>query len=362
MGRPWARDTLAPVQSPAPVPLSVLVVTWNCRTAVTQTLAALATQLQPGDQLVVVDNASTDGTADAVADVVPGATVLRNAENVGFAPACNQAAEAARGDLLLLLNPDATPAPGLCDAIRRPFGDGRGWAAWMGLVTAGGGRTINTSGGAIHFTGIAWADESGEPASQVSRPREVPFASGACMAVPRATWLAQGGFSPEFFMYHEDVDLSLRLRLGGGRIGLEPDARVDHEYEFHKGPAKWRMLERNRWATIIRTYPGALLALLAPALLATELALMAVSLGAGWGPQKARAYADTFRALPRLLRERRRIQSTRQVSAAQFAEVFTPRLSSAYLGRAASSKPLHALLWIYWAAVRAVLRASSTRR
>ena len=130
-------------------------------------------------------------------------------------------------------------------------------------------------------------------------------------------------------MYHEDVDLSLRLRLGGRPIGIEPDARVDHEYEFHKGPAKWRLLERNRWATIIRTYPGALLALLAPALLATELVLMAVSLAAGWAPQKARAYADTLRALPRLLRERRDIQSARQVSAAgEFAAVFTPRLSS----------------------------------
>ncbi len=347
----------------APVRLSVLVVTWNCRAAVSQTLAALADQLAPDDQLVVVDNASEDGTADAVAQLMPHATVLRNAENVGFAPACNQAAEAARGDLLLLLNPDATPAPGLCDAIRRPLRDGRGWDAWMGLVTADDGRTINTSGGVIHFTGIAWAGEAGEPVSKApGRPREVPFASGACMAVPRTVWQAQGGFSPDFFMYHEDVDLSLRLRLGGGRIGIEPDARVDHEYEFHKGPAKWRLLERNRWATIIRTYPGALLALLAPALLATELALVAASLAGGWAPQKARAYADTLRALPRLLRERRHIQSTRQVSAGQFAAVFTPRLSSSYLGRAASSGTLNAMLALYWAAVRAVLRESSTRR
>jgi GT2 family glycosyltransferase len=232
----------------------------------------------------------------------------------------------------------------------------------MGLVTAGGGRTVNTSGGAIHFTGIAWADESGEPAENVSKPREVPFASGACMAVPRAVWHAQGGFSPHFFMYHEDVDFSLRLRLGGGRIGLEPAARVDHDYEFHKRPAKWRMLERNRWATIIRTYPGALLALLTPALLATELALLAISAAGGWAPQKARAYADTVRALPRLLRERREIQSMRHTSAAQFAEVFTPRLSSTYLGRAASSRTLNAMLWLYWAVVRALLRAVSTRR
>lgn len=351
------------MRPPSPVRLSVLIVTWNCRAAVSRTLAALVGQLGPEDELVVVDNASEDGTADAVADAVPAATLLRNAENVGFAPACNQAAEAAGGDLLLLLNPDATPAPGLADAIRRPLEDGRGWAAWMGLVTTDAGRAINTSGGVIHFTGIAWAGLSGRPVSEAPRgPREVAFASGACMAVPREVWTAQGGFSPEFFMYHEDVDLSLRLWLGGGRVGIEPAARVDHDYEFDKGAAKWRLLERNRWATLVRTYPAPLLALLMPALIATEIALVFASLGSGWGRQKAAAYVDTLRALPRLLAERRRVQAGRRASAARFADVLTPRLSSSYLGRAGSSRALNALLAGYWAAVRALLRASSARR
>ena len=350
------------MQASSPPRLSVLVVTWNCATAVTETLSALAAQLGPEDEIVVVDNASGDGTADAVARAAPDAVLLRNTENTGFARASNQAAEAASGDLLLLLNPDATPAPGMCEAIRRPLADGRGWDAWMGLVTSDGGTTINTSGGAIHFTGIAWAGEAGEPVAKApAGPREVPFASGACMAVPRAVWRELGGFSPEFFTYHEDVDLSLRVRLSGGRIGIEPDARVEHEYEFHKGPAKWRHLERNRWATLIRTYPGALLALLAPALLATEVMLLGVSLAGGWAPQKARAYADTLGSLPRLLRERRHIQARRRVSASRFADAFTPYLSSRYLGRAASPKPLNALLALYWAAVRAALRVSSTR-
>jgi len=78
---------------------------------------------------------------------------------------------------------------------------------------------------------------------------------------PRRTWQQLGGFADDYFMYHEDVDLSLRLRLAGGRIGVIPDARVDHDYDFDKGPAKWRVLERNRWATLLRTYPAPLLAL-----------------------------------------------------------------------------------------------------
>ena len=103
-----------------------------------------------------------------------------------------------------------------------------------------------------------------------------------------------------FFLYQEDVDLSLRLRLAGGTIGIEPAARVDHDYEFAKGPAKWRYLERNRWAMILRTYPLALLLLLTPALLATEIALFAIAhrrrLGAPEGARQARP--DPLAAAP----------------------------------------------------------------
>jgi N-acetylglucosaminyl-diphospho-decaprenol L-rhamnosyltransferase len=343
--------------------LSVVVVTFNSREAVMKTLPALLEQLSSDDELIVVDNASQDGTADAVAGLAPHATLVQNEENEGFAPACNRAAELATGDLLVLINPDAVPAPGFSEAIRRPALDGNdGWAAWMGLVTVGG-HAINTSGGVIHFTGIAWAGDAGRPLSEApNTPREVPFASGACLAMPRDEWNRQGGFSPEFFMYCEDVDLSLRLRLAGGRLGIEPAARVDHDYEFSKGQAKWRMLERNRWATLIRTYPGALLLLLMPALIATELALFAVSLSGGWARQKLLATLDTLRAIPRLLRERHAIQANRRIGAAAFAAHLTPDLSSAYLGRASENAVLRRLLRAYWRLVRLVLRPARTER
>jgi N-acetylglucosaminyl-diphospho-decaprenol L-rhamnosyltransferase len=175
--------------------------------------------------------------------------------------------------------------------------------------------------------------------------------SGACMAIPRRTFLDAGGFPGRFFLYHEDVDLSLRLRLAGGRLGVEPAARVDHDYDFEKGAAKWRHLERNRWATLIRTYPAALLIALGPALLATELALVAISIRGGWLGQKLLAWADTWGALPRSLAERRAINRTRTASAAEFASALTPELDSAYLGAAARSQVLNALLRAYWSVV-----------
>lgn len=281
--------------------------------------------------------------------------MIETGANLGYGAANNLGAALAHGQLLVFLNPDALVQPGFRDAIVAPFGE-RGWLAWQGLVTAQDGTVVNTRGGVVHFTGIAWAGGAGDPvASAPPGGGEPGFASGACLAIPRDEFERHEGFAEEFFLYHEDVDLSLRVRLAGGRLGVAEAARADHAYEFDKGAEKWRYLERNRWATVIRTYPAALLVLLMPALIATDVALWPVAVAGGWGGQRLLALADTLRSLPRLLAERRRIQATRVISAATFAAALTPDLDSTFLGAASKSRALRSLLRAYWRAVTALL-------
>jgi GT2 family glycosyltransferase len=344
----------------AGVTVSVVVVTHDSREAIERSLPPLLDQLGEGDELIVVDNASGDRSAEAARRLAPAARVVDTGANLGYGGGCNAGAALAGGELIVFLNPDAVVRPGFRKAIARPLVDGRGWGAWQGLVTAEDGRVVNSEGGVVHFTGIAWAGgagrrldegsggaEAGGPGERPAggtvplRPREVGFASGACLALPRERWRELGGFPEEFFLYHEDVDLSLRLRLAGSGVGIEPAAVVDHDYEFAKGPAKWRQLERNRWATIVRTYPAALIALLLPALLATELALLGVALAGGWLGRKLAAGIDLARWLPRLLRERRGVQARRTVSAGRFARSLSAELDSPFLGslaRAAATR------------------------
>jgi GT2 family glycosyltransferase len=335
--------------------LSVLIVAWNSREELARTLPALLPELGEGDELIVVDNDSADGTPEAVAELAPRARVVRSGRNLGFAAGCNLGAAEASGDLLAILNPDAAPLPGWGEAIRRPWLEERGWAAWQALIADAGGTRINSAGNPVHFTGIVWAGGHGRPIAAPPPAGEVVALSGACLAIPLSTWRDLGGFPERFFLYHEDVDLSLRLRLRGGALGIEPAAVVDHDYEFGAREHKWRWLERNRLACLVRAYPAPLLVLLAPALLATELALLAAAVAGGWGRQKLAANWEALRWLPRLLRERREIQRTRTVSTAEFASWLTPDLDSPFIPPLARSLPARVLLRTYWQIVRALL-------
>lgn len=335
--------------------LAAIVVTHDSGAEVLATLRELAAQLAPGDELVVLDNASSDGTPAAVRAAVPTARVIETGANLGFAPACNRGAAATRAELLLFLNPDALPAPGCVERLRDAAGTRPGWGAWQALVTLAGGAAVNTSGGLVHFLGFGWAGDCDAPVETVrGDPHEVPFASGAALVVRREAWERAGGFDPAYFMYAEDLELSLRLRLMGYGVGIVPAARVEHDYDFEKGDYKWFLLERNRWRTLVRVYPAPLLALLAPALVAFELALLPVAARGGWLRAKLRAQLAAARALPSLLRERRAVQRTRSVAVRDWAQAsLTARLDSPFLAVAASAGPLVALQALYW---RAVLR------
>ena len=125
MRRPGAAPYPPRVPDTASTPprprLGVVIVTYHSAAALRRTLPALVAELEPRDQLVVVDNASEDDTRSVVARLAPDAEVIANPDNPGFAPAANQGAGRTDAEVLLLLNPDAVPAPGFGRAIRRPL-------------------------------------------------------------------------------------------------------------------------------------------------------------------------------------------------------------------------------------------------
>jgi N-acetylglucosaminyl-diphospho-decaprenol L-rhamnosyltransferase len=224
--------------------LSVLVVGYQSRDDLRGCLSTLLGQADgQALEVVVVDNASSDGTVAMLGAEFPAVRAIRLEENVGFARAVNLAARNARGRNLMLLNPDTRMVNGTTQALLR-------FAAEHPQHGIYGGRTLTPEGDLeptscwavptlwstlLFATGLTTAfprtrlDPESIPGWNRDSVREVGVVTGCLLLAPRAVWDRLGGFDPDFFMYGEDVDLALRARAHGYRPVIVPDACVEHE-------------------------------------------------------------------------------------------------------------------------------------
>jgi GT2 family glycosyltransferase len=236
-------DDLYGIDSHQTLPLSVMIVTYNSARLIDILLTQIGEEIgKLGAEVIVVDNASQDGTADVIEQRQGWVRLIRSPENLGFAAANNLAARHACGRLLLLLNPDALPEPGvISEAVDRMMRHQS-----VGLA---GGRLLALDGTTqpsarmfpsllnewLVLSGLAhkypkstfygrfdrtWAD-SGAKAS-------VDWVPGAFAIVRASLFRALGGFDEKFFMYYEEVDLCRRIHDMGRKIAYWPSLRVSH--------------------------------------------------------------------------------------------------------------------------------------
>lgn len=224
--------------------LSVIVVSYNTREMTLACLRSLYAQtLDTTFELLVVDNCSTDGSADAIEREFPQATVLRPDRNTGFAGGNNLAAHKARGAYLLLLNPDTVVLDRGIDnlmafARREPA---RG--IWGGKTYFADKSVNNTfcwkrqtlwsticcaAGLSSLARGSAWADPEALGARVGEGVFDVDIVSGCFLLITRDLWNRLGGFDPAFFMYGEEADLCLRARRLGAQPGIDTTASIVH--------------------------------------------------------------------------------------------------------------------------------------
>jgi len=243
--------------------VSVVVVTFNRWDLTRQALALLCELTEPRYEVVVVDNASTDGTAQEL-DRVAGASILRNPRNLGFGPACNQGAAMSRGRHLVFLNSDAWVRQGWLDPlVRVADGDPQ--------VAAVASRLLYPDGRLQEAGSIVWRDARVRNYGDGDVPtkpeylfrRTVDYASAACLLVKRAAFVAIGGFDPRFApVYCEDVDLCLRLAAGQDRVVYEPRSVVEHVRGASSASGiqrsrveRNRRLLRARWRAVLDRRP-----------------------------------------------------------------------------------------------------------
>jgi len=233
--------------------VTVVIPTLRGRRWLPDCIAALRRQTLRDFAVVVIDNGSDDGTAEWLA-AQPDLRVIRNAQNVGFAAACNQGIQASRSPLIALLNDDAQPEPQWLEALvgaMRTSAEQRIGACASLLLFADRPNVVQSAGIAVDRAAIAWDRLRGYPADAavVSKPCEV-FGASAGAALYRRAMLGEVGlFDERFFAYLEDVDLAWRAQRAGWRCLYVPAARVLHRTSATSGEGsalKYRLLGRNK--------------------------------------------------------------------------------------------------------------------
>ena len=304
--------------------ITAVVVSYADPTATAAALQSLLGQSPAPVEVLVVDNDPGGAMTRALTDdpLPPNVRILHPGRNLGYTRAANLAAREASGEWLFFLNPDAVARDSCLQRLLAAV-DGPDVAIVGAQVLLPDGR-VNAGDNPINILGISWSGGYGRPREH-GPARNTAAVSGAALLVRRDTFQEIGGLCPHFFMYVDDTDLAWRMRLGGRRVRYCPGAVVVHDYEFQKGAHKWFYLERNRAWALLSNLQLRTLVLLAPLLLATEVAVLVRAISEDWLAEKLRAWASILGKSPQLIRWRRAVQADRNVSDYEVLRMFSGR-------------------------------------
>ena len=300
--------------------LSAIVVTRDSGREIVACLRSLAASTVPLDEIVVVDQASRDGTPDLVRRLCPEALVLEYWDNPGFGEGNNRALRTAVGDYCLLLNPDAAVTPDCVGRLVETLEEQQDAAvAVPKTVLASEPTILNSAGLQMNQVGYAW-DRGFLEWDRRQHDRAEPVLAGSgCALLLRAAPIRQlGGFDPSYFLYYEDLDLCHRAWLAGHPVHYEPAAVVRHAMTLHGRPRMYReyLDHRNRLRTVLKGWPARLLWPRLPRLFAFEAASALGLVRRGQGRAlawRARAWGSVLARLFSTLRARRRLQRARAI-------------------------------------------------
>jgi GT2 family glycosyltransferase len=310
--------------------ISVIIVSWNSGAYLYHCLSALSKQTLRGFEVILIDNHSTDGSMDGLERQWSDLRLIvkRLDSNLGFAPANNIGARLARGKWLALLNSDAFPEPDwLENLLRAAEGNPQYNFFASRQVQYHRPDLLDGAGDEYHVSGLAWRRYYNYSEREYGHNQDEVF--GACAAAAmyrREDFLDAGGFDEDYFSYFEDVDLSFRLRLAGGRCLYVPDAVVRHvgsastgkagDFSFYHG-------HRNLVWTFFKDMPGPLFWLYLPLHMAVNFYFSFAFLLREGKSAVLKSKLDAFRMLPLALRKRRRVQQSRTVSMLEIHRIMT---------------------------------------
>ncbi len=311
--------------------VTAIVVNWNGGQLLEESLRGLTRQSLPPARILVIDNGSTDGSAE-LAEKIPGVTVRKTGENLGFAAGNNRALEECDTEFVALLNPDALPDPDWLAnlvAAAEAYPDAASFGSRQ--MMHGEPDRLDGIGDVYHFSGAVWRDRYGRVQREEDTvAKEIFCACAAAVLYRRDALLDVGGFDEDFFCYVEDVDLGFRLRLAGYTSRYVPDAVVHHvgsactggqnsDFSVYHG-------HRNLVWAFIKNMPGFLFWVLLPAHILLNLVAIGHFIKHGQAQVILRSKWDALKGIAKMWRKRRTIQANRRAKIADIWRALGKRI------------------------------------
>jgi hypothetical protein len=309
--------------SPPESGLSALVFNYNGGERILNTLAALEKQRSAFDSIVVVDNGSDDGSLESIVSGFGGVEVVELGENLGLPAARNAGLRRVESELVLMVDGDVYLEEGCVERLVCALRSHDAAVVCPRIRLLPESEVVQADGAAPHFIGTLRLRHAYQPLAALSDTvADVGGCMGACMLLDRRKVIQAGGFDELFFFYLEDLDFTLRMRIRGFRFVCDPGAVVYHDrgegtpgLGYRGGsayPARRAYLTiRNRLLAILIAFRLRTIVVLAPALVAYELASLALCIRRGWVGEWLQAWTWLIRNRGVIRERRKRVQASR---------------------------------------------------
>lgn len=311
--------------------LAAIIVSWNSDQYIERCLRSLMAQARRADRIVVVDNASTDGSLGCLAKFGGAIEIVRLPRNIGFAAANNRALQAVRDcQWTVLLNPDAFAEPDWLEQLLHAAASNPQVSCFASrMLDDHDPSLLDGAGDSYHFTGMPGRRGCGAKAVNRYLAQEEVFAPCAGAALYRRdVILDAGGFDESFFCYLEDMDLGFRLNLLGHRCLYVPTAVVRHVGSGSTGEESDVSVyygHRNLVWTFFKNMPWPLIVVLIAPHLVMNLGVVLWFAARGKGELILKAKRDALYGLGRVFRQRRLVANSRKRSVIQVAALLSLR-------------------------------------
>jgi len=349
--------------------VTILVVNYNGRKDLEECLASVEAAVSPDDEVMVIDNASSDGSADFIRQRFPRVRLIEMDRNHGHSHACNVGLEKATADYVLIMDYDTVVGKvwlsPLVESMRRDPGAG---ICVSRAIFYPEKEVIHSDGGWAHYVGnmtLKNGFSSLEGAS--SHSEEVGAAGSTSMLVDRKKALEIGGFDKDYFVYLNDFEFSLRMRLAGYRCLSCPQSIIYHKggnpAVSYRGSGQYPRLRafyifRNRWFTILKIYSPKTIILCLPALAVYELAIIGMASTRGLLLTYLKALFSVIKSLPAIYEKRKPVQAMRKIPDSELLTSHPLSFVPGSVGKGMQVRLLgllNILFIAYWKVVRAVL-------